>query len=65
MAVGFSVIEKWRLDRFFYISMAVLYPVIERWRVDRFFYSSIAVGYPVIERRVDRFSRYVWLLDFQ
>ena len=38
MAVGFSVIERWRVDRFFfYISMAVGYSVIKRWRVDRLF----------------------------
>ena len=37
MDAGYPVIERWSVDRFFYISMAVEYPVIERWRVDRFF----------------------------
>ena len=37
MGVGFSVIERWKVDRFFYISTAVGYSVIERWSVDWFF----------------------------
>ena len=44
MAVGYPVIERWRVDRFFYMSIAVEYPVIERWRVDLFFYIFMAVG---------------------
>jgi len=35
MAVGYPVIERWRVDRFFYSRMAGGYPVIERWGVDR------------------------------
>jgi len=31
------MIERMRVDRFFYISMAVGYQVIEKWRVDRLF----------------------------
>ena len=61
MAVGYPVIERWRVDLFFYIGMAVEFSVIERWRVDRFFYMSMAVEYPVIERwRVDRFFLYIY-----
>jgi len=37
MAVGYPVIERRRVDRFFYISTAVGYSVIERWSVDWFF----------------------------
>jgi len=37
MAVGYPVIERWRVDLFFYICMAAGYPVIERWSVDSFF----------------------------
>jgi len=59
MAVGYPVIERWRVIRFFYICMDVGYPVIERRRVDRFFSICMAVRYPVIERwRVDRCSLY-------
>ena len=60
MAVEYSVIERWSVDRiFFYICMVVVFPVIERLRVDRFFNISMAVEYPVIERWiVDRFFLY-------
>ena len=62
MAVGYSVIERWSVNRiFFYICMVVVFPVIERLRVDRFFYISMAVEYPVIERWTgDRFFLYMY-----
>ena len=38
MAVGYPVIERWSVDRFFlYIYMEDGYPVIERLKVDQFF----------------------------
>ena len=67
MAVGYPVIERWRVDLLFFFFLAVGYSVIERWRVVRFFLYMYGCWISS-DREMESssvFSISVWLFDIQ